>query len=115
MSNFFIFFLDILRMDWQNLTKFCIHIIIDKALAVNVLQICNSVTALDFEKFLVFVQYLENGLKEFNQILYTHYHWQYLFLVFYIVIFSQIWNGLTALYWCQKLFLLNILRMDGQN
>ena len=29
--------------------------------------------------------------------------------------FSQICNRVTALDWCQKFFLLNILRMDGQN
>ena len=46
------FLLNILRMDGQNLTKFCIHFIIDK---INVcivkgyfLQICNRVTALDW-------------------------------------------------------------------
>ena len=34
------------------------------------------VTALDRYQKLVFDQYLENGWTEFNQILYTHYHWQ---------------------------------------
>ena len=34
------------------------------------------VTALDKCQKLVFAQYLENGWTEFNQILYTHYHWQ---------------------------------------
>ena len=65
-------------MNGQNLTKFCIHIIIDK---INVgivkrhfLQIFNRVTALIGRQNLVFAQYLENELTEFNQIMYTHYH-----------------------------------------
>ena len=33
-------------------------------------------TALGRCQKLVFDQYLENGWTEFNQILYTHYHWQ---------------------------------------
>ena len=45
------FLLNILRMDGQNLTKFCIHIIIDKIYVATVRrhfsQICNGVTALD--------------------------------------------------------------------
>ena len=36
----------------------------------------SRVTALDKCQKLVFAQYLENGWTEFNQILYTHYHWQ---------------------------------------
>ena len=67
-------------MNGQNLTKFCIHIIIDKIyvgiLSRHFLQICNRVMALDLLQNSVFVQYLENELTEFNQILYTHYHWQ---------------------------------------
>ena len=67
-------------MDGQNFTKFCIHIIIDKiyvaTLRHHFLQICNGVTALDKCQKLVFAQYLENGLTEFNQILYTHDHQQ---------------------------------------
>ena len=59
------FLLNILRMDWQNLTKFCIHFIIDKIYVWIVkghfLQICNGVTALDWCKKLFFAQYLENG------------------------------------------------------
>ena len=43
--------LNILRMDGKNLTKFCIHIIIDKIYVATVRhhfsQICNGVTALD--------------------------------------------------------------------
>ena len=45
------FLLNILRMDGQNLTKFCIHIIIDKIYVATVKshfsQICNGVTDLD--------------------------------------------------------------------
>ena len=59
------FLLIILRMDGQNLTKFCIHIIIDKIYIAIVKrhfsQICNRVTALDRCQKLVFAQYLENG------------------------------------------------------
>ena len=70
--------LNILRMDGQNLTKFCIHIIIDKIYIAIVKrhfsQICNRVTALDRCQKLVFAQYLENGWTEFDQILYTLYH-----------------------------------------
>ena len=74
------FLLNILRMDVQNLTKFCIHIIIDKIYITIVKrhfsQICNRVTALDRCQKLVFAQYLENGWTEFDQILYILYHWQ---------------------------------------
>ena len=47
-----------------------------------------------------FAQYLENGWTEFNQILYTHYHWQDLYCYCH---FSQICNRVTALDRCQKL------------
>ena len=74
------FLLNILRIDGQNLTKFCIRIIIDKIYIALVkrhfLQICNRVAALDRCQKLVFAQYLENGWTEFDQILYTLYHWQ---------------------------------------
>ena len=48
-----------------------------------------------------FAQYLENDWKEFNQILYTHYHCK---IYFGIVKhhFSQICNRLTALDWCRN-------------
>ena len=66
-------------MDGQNLTKFCIHIIIDKIYVGKVKshfsQICNGVMALDWCQKLVFAQYLDNEYTEFNQILYIHYHW----------------------------------------
>ena len=43
--------LHILRMNGQNLTKFCMHILIDKIyigiVKHHVLKICNRVTALD--------------------------------------------------------------------
>ena len=72
------FLLNILRMDEQNLTKFCIHIIIDKIYIAIVmhhfLQICNRVTALDRCQKLVFAQYLENGWTEFDKIFYILYH-----------------------------------------
>ena len=65
-------------MNGQNVTKFCIHIIIDKIyvriVSRQFLQICVRVTAVDLLQNSVFVQYLENEWTEFNQILYTHYH-----------------------------------------
>ena len=74
------FLLSILRMHGLNLTKFCIHIIIDKIYIAIVKrhfsQICIRVTALDRYQKLVFAQYLENGWTEFDQILYTLQHWQ---------------------------------------
>ena len=66
-------------MNGENLTKFCIHIFIDK-IYVGILKhhfflkLVTGVTALDFCQNLVFAQYLENEWTEFNQILYTHYH-----------------------------------------
>ena len=69
-----------MRMDGQNLTKFCIHIIIDKIYVCivkgHVLPIDKRVTSLDWCQELIFAQYLENGWTEINQILYTHYHWK---------------------------------------
>ena len=94
-----------LRTNWQNETKFCIPIIIDKIYVGDVnhcfSQICNRLRALDWCQNLVFTQCLENELTEwdqiltlnwfknsvfapylknewteFNQILYTHYYWQ---------------------------------------
>ena len=63
----------------SNLSKFCIHIIIDKIYVGKVKshfsQICNGVMALDWCQKLVFAQYLDNEYAEFNQILYIHYHW----------------------------------------
>ena len=92
------FLLNILRMDGQNLTKFCVHIIIDKIYVATVKrfsQISNGVTALDWCQKLVFAQYLENGWTEFNQILYTHYHRQ-------------------DLYWyCKASFLANVQQSCG--
>ena len=59
---------NILKMNGQNLTKFCIHIIIDKIYVGIVnrpfLQICNRVTALDLLQNSIFVQYLENEWTE---------------------------------------------------
>ena len=72
------FLLNILRMNGQNLTKFCIHIIIDKIYIGIVkhyfLEMCNRVMALDLCQNLVFATYLENEWTEFKQILYTHCH-----------------------------------------
>ena len=57
------FLLNILKVNRQIETKFCIHIIIDKIYIGFVnscfLQICNRVTALDSCQNLVFTEYLE--------------------------------------------------------
>ena len=72
------FLFNILRMNGQNLNKFCIQIIIDKIyfgiVNCHFSQICNRAKALDWCQNSVFVQYLENKWTEFNQILYAHYH-----------------------------------------
>ena len=64
------FLLNILRMDGQNLIKFCIYYIIDKIYVCiekgHFLQICNRVTALDLCQKLFFAQYLENEWTEFQ-------------------------------------------------
>ena len=60
-------------MNGQNLTKFCIHIIIDK-IYVGVVNHHFCKFATELRPLSVFVQYLENEWAEFNQILYTHYH-----------------------------------------
>ena len=63
-------------MNGQNLTKFCIHIIIDTINFGNVkhhfLKNFNRVTARNLCQNLVFAQYLENEWTEFNQLLYRH-------------------------------------------
>ena len=73
------FLLKILRMDRQNLTKFCIHVIIDKIYVGKVKrhfsQICNGVMTLELCQKLVFAQYLDNECTKFNHILYINYHW----------------------------------------
>ena len=113
------FLLNILRMDGQNLTKFCIPIITDMIYVATVrryfLQICNGVTALDWCQKLVFAQYLENGWTEFNQILYTHDHWQDLYWYCKAIFFGKCSTELQPLIDVRNWFLLNILRMDGQN
>ena len=62
-------------MNGQNLTKFCIHIIIDKIYVEIVKrhfsQICYRVTALDWRQNWVLAQYLENEYTELTQNLYT--------------------------------------------
>ena len=72
-------------MDGQNLTKFYKHIFINKIYIGNVKrlfsQIFNRVAALNWCQKLVFAQYVKNGWTEFNQILFTLYHWQDLSLL----------------------------------
>ena len=76
----FWFLLNVLRTNWHNETKFCIHIIIDKIYVgiVNccVSQICYRLTTLDRCKNLVFAPHLKNEGTELTKILYTHYLWQ---------------------------------------
>ena len=71
--------LNILRMDGQNLTIFCIYIFFDKIYVGKIKrhfsQICNGVMVLDWCQKLVFAQYHDNECREFNQILYIYYHW----------------------------------------
>ena len=112
-------FFNILIMYGQNLTKFCIHIIIDKIYIGIVnrhfLQICNRVTALDWPQNSVFFQYLENGWTEFNQILYTHDHWQDVRWYCKSSFFRKFAIELRPLIDVRIQFLFNILRMNGQN
>ena len=113
------FLLNILRMDGHNLTKFCMHIIIDKIYFAIVKrhfsQICNRVTALDRCQKLVFAHYLENGWTEFEQILYTLYHWQDLCWYCKGSFFYKFATELRPLIYVRNWFSLNILRMDRQN
>ena len=68
--------LNILKMNGQNLSKFCIHNDIDKMeiwiVNCRFSQICNRVTALDRHQNFVSAEYLENQWKEFDQFVYTH-------------------------------------------
>ena len=92
-------------MDRQNLTKFCIHIILDKVQVVlvncNFSQICNRVTALGWcQNFFLF------------DTLRMDWHYLTKFCIpiiidkIYVAIvkrhFSQICNGVSALDWCHK-------------
>ena len=100
------FLLNILRMDRQNLTKFCIPIIIDKIYVAIVKrhfsQICNRVTALGWcQNFFLF-----NILRMDGQNL-TKFCIPIIIDKIYVAIvkhhFSQICNRVSALDWCQKL------------
>ena len=66
-----LFLFNILRINRQNETKFCIHIFIDKIYIEIVTdhfsQICKGVTALDLHQNLVFTQYLENEWTEITK------------------------------------------------
>ena len=74
------FLLNILRINGQHLTKFCINIIIDKIYVGIVkhhfLKIYNGVTALDLYQNLVLLHILRMNGQNLTKILYTHYHWQ---------------------------------------
>ena len=89
-------------MNGQNLTKFCIHIIIDKIyvgiVSRHFSQICNRITAFDLLQNSVFVQYLENEWTEFNQIcIHIIIDEIYVGVVNRYFIFLQICNIVTAL------------------
>ena len=62
--------LNILRMNGQNLTKFCMHILIDKIyigiVKHHVLKICNRVTALDLQSKDIIIRHFQNG-RHFNE------------------------------------------------
>ena len=90
-------------MDEQNLTKFCVHIIIDKIYVGIVkdhfiLQILQQTYGPWLLSGIGFAQYLDKRWTEFNQILFTH--WQHLCKYFKLFYFLQIGNGVTALDWC---------------
>ena len=99
MSDFIWFLLNILRTNRQNKTKFCIHIIIDKIyngiLSRCFSQICNRVTALNSRQNLVFTQYLENELTEWNHI-FVHIFIDKIYVGIVNRCFSQICNRVTA-------------------
>ena len=70
---------NILRINGQNLTKFCININIIDKMCVDIVKrhffaICNRVTIFDSCQNLFFTQYLENEFTEWGQILYTTHH-----------------------------------------
>ena len=71
-----------------------------------------GVTVLERCQKLFFAQNLENGWTEFNQILYTHL--QDLYCYCYASFFANL-QELQPLIDVRNCFLLNILRMDGQN
>ena len=81
---------------------------------LSTLALCNRVTALDRSQKLVFAQYLENVWTEFDQTLYTLYHWQDLCLYCKGSFFTNL-QQLQPLIDVRNCFLLNILRMDRQN
>ena len=69
------FLLNILRMDGQNSTKFCINIIIDKiyiGIVKRPFRKCSTELQplIDVRKW-VFAQYLENGWTELTNFVYT--------------------------------------------
>ena len=75
--HFFLF--NILRMDGQNLIKFCIKHYHRQDLCCYCKEVIVFKFATEFRPLidvrkLVFAQYLENGWTEFDQILYTLYH-----------------------------------------
>ena len=87
-------------MNGQNLAKFCIHMIIDKVYVgivnCNFSQICNRVTALDWRKNSVFVQYLENEWIELTKFC-VHIIIDKICIDIVNLQFSQICNRVTGL------------------
>ena len=66
-------------MNWQNLTKFCIHLIIDKIyVGIKIVffshKFATELRPLIDVRIQFFSQYFENEVAEFNQIMYTHDH-----------------------------------------
>ena len=112
------FLLNILRMDGQNLTKFCIHIIIDK-IYVGIVKghfslICNWVRPLiDVRNW-----FLLNILRMDGQNLTKFCIHIIIDKVYFGIVnchFSQICNWVTALDWCQKMVFAQYLIINGQN
>ena len=124
--NNFIFccfcFRNILRKDWQNLTEFCAHIIMDKIYVeiikcsvVFYLQIWNRVMPLYWVRIWFLLNIFKVSGVEFDQILYKHYHWQYLrcnckkkknYFTNFIIVFVSTLDNRQKCNW----FMINILR-----
>ena len=100
------FFLNILGVDGQNLTKFCIHITIDKVWVGIVIYFFFIFAQSLFNSpwlilKMMFAQYLENGWTEFKQI-FIDIFFDKIYVGKIKHHFSQICNGVKALDCCQK-------------
>ena len=78
------------------------------------LHIFTWVTALDLRQNFISVQYLENKLTEFHQILYMHLYWQDLRWDCYTSFFAHLYQHYGPWFTPKICFPLNILRTNGQ-